>query len=67
LAEVLATNGVKPVGFAVVGTDRPGRFDYSYYGSGQASREDTRENGSGAGGLTVPAPGESGLSDSDRR
>jgi capsular exopolysaccharide synthesis family protein len=39
LAELLATNGVKPSGFAVIGTDRPGRFDYSYYGEGESSNE----------------------------
>jgi succinoglycan biosynthesis transport protein ExoP len=36
LAELLANNGVKPAGFAVIGTDRPGRFDYSYYGESES-------------------------------
>jgi Mrp family chromosome partitioning ATPase len=56
LAELLATNGVKPAGFAVVGTDRPGRFEYSYYGAGESTRKDTRGNGSGvADGRTAQA------------
>ena len=32
LGELLAENGIKPVGFAVVGTPRPSRGDYAYYG-----------------------------------
>jgi receptor protein-tyrosine kinase len=56
LAELLATNGVKPAGFAVVGTDRPGRFEYSYYGAGESTKKDTRGNGSGvADGRTAQA------------
>jgi capsular exopolysaccharide synthesis family protein len=31
LAELLAENGITPVGFAVIGTQRPGRSDYQYY------------------------------------
>jgi Mrp family chromosome partitioning ATPase len=31
LAELLAENDIKPVGFAVVGVDRPGRAHYHYY------------------------------------
>jgi capsular exopolysaccharide synthesis family protein len=31
LGEVLSDNGIRPVGFAVVGTPRPGRSDYRYY------------------------------------
>jgi non-specific protein-tyrosine kinase len=54
LAELLATNGVKPAGFAVIGTDRPGRFDYAYYGESQ--------NGSGDGSpqkpVSTPDPAE---------
>jgi Mrp family chromosome partitioning ATPase len=64
LAELLATNGVKPAGFAVVGTDRPGRFDYSYYGDGASTKEGARDNGAGAADpRTVQASGEPGLSD----
>ncbi len=33
LGELLAENGIKPAGFAVVGTPRPTRSDYHYYGS----------------------------------
>lgn len=38
LGELLAENGIKPAGFAVVGTPRPTRSDYHYYnarGGGQ--------------------------------
>jgi capsular exopolysaccharide synthesis family protein len=31
LGELLAENGIRPVGFAVVGTPRPTRSDYHYY------------------------------------
>lgn len=31
LAELLAENGIRPAGFAVVGVRRPGRRDYRYY------------------------------------
>jgi Mrp family chromosome partitioning ATPase/capsular polysaccharide biosynthesis protein len=41
LAELLATNGVKPAGFAVIGTDRPGRFEYSYHESESSSGSST--------------------------
>jgi capsular exopolysaccharide synthesis family protein len=34
LGELLAENGIKPAGFAVVGTPRPGRADYHYYRPG---------------------------------
>jgi capsular exopolysaccharide synthesis family protein len=49
LAELLATNGVKPAGFAVVGTDRPGRLDYSYYGDEDATHMGQATNGATAG------------------
>jgi tyrosine-protein kinase len=31
LADLLAESGIKPIGFAVVGSQRPGRRDYRYY------------------------------------
>lgn len=31
LGELLAESGIRPVGFAVIGTARPGRSDYYYY------------------------------------
>jgi len=37
LGEVLAESGIRPVGFAVVGTTRPGRGDYAYYAEGRGS------------------------------
>ena len=33
LGELLAENGIRPIGFAVVGTERPARRDYAYYGA----------------------------------
>ena len=33
LAELLAENGIRPVGFAVVGTPRPSKRQYQYYGA----------------------------------
>jgi polysaccharide biosynthesis transport protein len=41
LAELLADNGIRPVGFAVIGLSRPSRRDYHYYAGsrdGRASR-----------------------------
>ena len=35
LGELLAEHGVRPAGFAVVGTPRPGRSDYHYYAGPQ--------------------------------
>jgi capsular exopolysaccharide synthesis family protein len=35
LGELLAENGIRPVGFALVGTERPARRDYAYYGARQ--------------------------------
>ena len=35
LGELLAENGVRPVGFAVIGTPRPSRSDYHYYADRQ--------------------------------
>ena len=37
LGELLAESGIRPAGFAVVGTSRPGRGDYSYYAEGRGS------------------------------
>jgi capsular exopolysaccharide synthesis family protein len=49
LAELLAENGIRPVGFAVVGTPRPSRGEYHYYagvssgsGNGRAGRSRLR-------------------------
>lgn len=55
LAELLASNHVKPAGFAVIGTDRPGRFDYSYYGE---SRNGDRESYSAKRALGNATPAE---------
>ncbi len=38
LAELLAGNGIRPVGFALIGAPRSGRQDYGYY-----SREPDRQ------------------------
>jgi capsular exopolysaccharide synthesis family protein len=40
LAELLAENGVRPVGFAVIGTPRPRRSQYHYYAEPNAESED---------------------------
>jgi capsular exopolysaccharide synthesis family protein len=50
LGELLAENGVKPVGFAVVGTPRPGRGEYQYYrpGPGEHAMEQRRQAPIGA-------------------
>jgi capsular exopolysaccharide synthesis family protein len=44
LGEVLAENGTKPAGFAVIGTPRPSRSDYHYYAEreGRLVREEPR-------------------------
>jgi Mrp family chromosome partitioning ATPase len=42
LGELLAESGIRPVGFAVVGTPRPGRGEYHYY----AGTTDRDSNGS---------------------
>ena len=39
LGELLAENGVRPVGFAVVGVPRPGRGEYLYYQGGQSGEK----------------------------
>lgn len=46
LSELLAENGVRPVGFTVIGTARPRRGAYHYH---EYSAERTTENGSGGG------------------
>ena len=38
LGELLAENGIRPVGFALVGTARPTRSDYHYYGAAGEQR-----------------------------
>lgn len=40
LAELLAENGVRPVGFAVVGASRPRRSQYHYYAEPDADSQD---------------------------
>jgi capsular exopolysaccharide synthesis family protein len=45
LGELLAESGVRPVGFAVVGTARPGRSDYYYYRGASGDHYETAEDG----------------------
>ena len=40
LAELLAENGVRPVGFAVIGTPRPKRSQYHYYAEPDSDGQD---------------------------
>ncbi len=40
LAELLAENGVRPVGFAVIGTPRPKRSEYHYYAEADGELQD---------------------------
>jgi capsular exopolysaccharide synthesis family protein len=40
LAELMAENGVQPVGFAVVGTPRPKRNEYHYYAEPDSDSQD---------------------------
>jgi MinD-like ATPase involved in chromosome partitioning or flagellar assembly len=40
LSELLAENGVRPVGFAVVGTPRPKRSQYHYYAEPDSEPQD---------------------------
>jgi Mrp family chromosome partitioning ATPase len=40
LAELLAENGVRPVGFAVIGTPRPKRSEYHYYAEPDSDSQD---------------------------
>jgi capsular exopolysaccharide synthesis family protein len=42
LAELLAENGVRPVGFAVVGTSRPKRSQYHYYAESDRDSQDSQ-------------------------
>ena len=42
LGELLAEHGIKPVGFAVVGTPKPRRSDYHYYAAQRHSQERPR-------------------------
>lgn len=39
LAELLAENGVRPVGFAIIGTARPRRNEYHYYAEADGSSQ----------------------------
>ena len=45
LGELLAESGIRPAGFAVVGTGRPGRNDYAYYSEGRSSNGQPAEGG----------------------
>ena len=56
LGELLAENGVKPAGFAVVGTARPRRGEYRYY-AGRAQR--VAAGGSGERRAVGPRAGSS--------
>jgi tyrosine-protein kinase len=51
LGELLAENTIRPVGFAVVGTERPAKRDYAYYGErpGGVVRDASRALFRGAG------------------
>jgi capsular exopolysaccharide synthesis family protein len=40
LAELMAENGVRPVGFAVIGTPRPKRSQYHYYAENESDSQD---------------------------
>ncbi len=42
LADLLAESGITPIGFAVIGTPRPGRSEYRYYAEASAERERER-------------------------
>ena len=46
LGELLAENGVRPVGFAVVGVPRPARGEYHYYQGGERGDKTKRRSGS---------------------
>ncbi|MDX6585732.1 MAG: tyrosine-protein kinase [Solirubrobacterales bacterium] len=46
LGELLAENGIKPAGFTVVGTPRPTRSDYHYYGARPGGMRDRLPIGS---------------------
>jgi capsular exopolysaccharide synthesis family protein len=48
LAELLAENGVRPVGFAVVGTPRPRRSEYHYYAEAGEAQDGQRHLLAGA-------------------
>jgi capsular exopolysaccharide synthesis family protein len=42
LADLLAESGIQPIGFAVIGTPRPGRRDYRYYSEPPSQRDRER-------------------------
>jgi capsular exopolysaccharide synthesis family protein len=54
LADLLAESGITPIGFAVIGTPRPGRRDYRYYTEaptdGDRSRPTALPTGANRGG-----------------
>jgi polysaccharide biosynthesis transport protein len=54
LGELLAENGVRPVGFAVVGVPRPGRGEYHYYQSGPTAAKKPRSLFRTTSGTTRP-------------
>jgi capsular exopolysaccharide synthesis family protein len=45
LGELLAESEIRPAGFAVVGTSRPGRSDYAYYADGRSANGRPAETG----------------------
>jgi succinoglycan biosynthesis transport protein ExoP len=49
LGELLADNGITPVGFFVVGTPPPGRSEYRYYMESPESRDDDDDYEGGGG------------------
>ncbi len=55
LGELLAENQIRPVGFALVGTDRPSRSDYHYYGAKGGARGEGRSSRSPGRALRVGA------------
>jgi Mrp family chromosome partitioning ATPase len=42
LGELLAENGIRPSGFAVVGTPRPRRGEYHYFETAEGERKDAK-------------------------
>ena len=50
LGELLAENGIRPMGFAVVGTPPPGRGDSTYYFDHRESFEEQMPEASARGG-----------------
>jgi capsular exopolysaccharide synthesis family protein len=49
LADLLAESGITPIGFAVIGTPRPGRRDYRYYTESHSDGDRSRPSPLAAG------------------